>query len=154
ALDHWSSAIREGGVPAFSRLEALTGGRGSDASVAALAGKPAPAFELKDLAGKKVSIADFKGKTVLLDFWATWCAPCRQEMPIFEKLHREFAGKDLVILTVDVDEPEAVAAQYMKEEKLTFPVLIAEGTDVVSRYGVAAFPTTLAIDAEGRVAAY
>jgi thiol-disulfide isomerase/thioredoxin len=154
ALDFWAAAIRDGGVPSFSRLEAITGGRGPEKSLAALAGKPAPAFELKDLAGKKMSIAGFQGKTVLLDFWATWCAPCRQEMPTFEKLHREFAGKDVVILTVDVDEPEAVAAQYMKDEKLTFPVLIAEGTDTVARYGVMAFPTTLAIDAEGHVAAY
>jgi peroxiredoxin len=154
ALDYWSAAIRDGGVPSFSRLEAMTGGHGLEKSVATLAGKPAPAFELKDLAGRKVSIADFQGKTVLLDFWATWCAPCRQEMPTFEKLRREFAGKDVVILTVDVDEPEAVAAQYMKDEKLTFPVLIAEGTDMVTRYGVVAFPTTLVIDADGRVAAY
>jgi thiol-disulfide isomerase/thioredoxin len=100
-----------------------------------------------------VSLADFQGKAVLVDFWATWCGPCRKEMPVFEKLHREFAGKDVVVLTVDADEPEPVPAQYMKDEKFTFPVLLAEGTDTVKRLAVPAFPTTVAVDAEGRVAA-
>jgi thiol-disulfide isomerase/thioredoxin len=122
-------------------------------SLAKLVGKPAPELKLKDLNGKTVALADFHGKTVLIDFWATWCAPCRKEMPTFEKLHREFGGKDVVVLTVDADEPEATPAQYMKDEKFTFPVLLAEGTDTVKRWGVSAFPTTIAVDAEGRVAA-
>jgi thiol-disulfide isomerase/thioredoxin/tetratricopeptide (TPR) repeat protein len=155
ALDHWASAIRAGGVPHFSPGEATAGGRASrDAAIADLVGKPAPELKLKDLGGKTVSLADFKGKAVLVDFWATWCAPCRKEMPTFEKLHREFAGKDVVVLTVDADEPEATPAQYMKDEKFTFPVLIAEGTDTVKRWGVAAFPTTIAVDAEGKVAGF
>jgi thiol-disulfide isomerase/thioredoxin len=91
---------------------------------------------------------------VLLDFWATWCAPCRVEMPTFEKLHREFAGKDVVVLTIDADEAEAMPAQYMKDEKFTFPVLLAEGTNTVQQWRVAAFPTTFVLDAEGRVAGF
>jgi peroxiredoxin len=75
-------------------------------------------------------------------------------MPTFEKLHREFGGKDVVVLTVDADEPEATPAQYMKDEKFTFPVLLAEGTETVKRWGVPAFPTTIAVDAEGRVAGF
>jgi thiol-disulfide isomerase/thioredoxin/tetratricopeptide (TPR) repeat protein len=150
SLDRWAAAIRDGGVPNFLRLDA--GQR--EESLAKLVGKPAPELKLKDLGGKTVSLADFKGKTVLIDFWATWCAPCRKEMPAFEKLHREFAGKDVVVLTVDADEPEATPAQYMKDEKFTFPVLLAEGTDTVKRWGVQSFPTTIAVDAEGLVAAF
>jgi thiol-disulfide isomerase/thioredoxin len=125
-----------------------------EAAVSGMVGKPAPETKLKDLAGKTVSLADFKGKIVLVDFWATWCAPCRKEMPIFEKLHREFAGQDVAIVTIDSDEPELTPAQYMKDEKFTFPVLLAEGTDAVARWNVAAFPTTFVVDAEGRVAAF
>jgi thiol-disulfide isomerase/thioredoxin len=155
ALDYWASAIRDGGVPTFSRMEASAAGRaGKEATLASLVGKPAPELKLKDLAGKSVSLADYSGKIVLLDFWATWCAPCRTEMPIFEKLHREFAGKDVAIVTVDADEPEATPQQYMKEQKFTFPVLTAEGTNTVERWSVLAFPTTFAIDAEGRVAGF
>jgi peroxiredoxin len=75
-------------------------------------------------------------------------------MPIFEKLHREFAGQDVAIVTVDANEPEATPRQYMKDQQFTFPVLTAEGTNTVERWSVVAFPTTFAIDAEGRVAAF
>jgi thiol-disulfide isomerase/thioredoxin len=150
SLDRWAAAIRDGGVPNFLRVDA--GQR--EESLAKLVGKPAPELKLKDLSGKTVSLTEFAGKAVLIDFWATWCAPCRREMPTFEKLHREFGGKDVVVLTVDADEPEATPAQYMKDEKFTFPVLLAEGTETVKRWGVPAFPTTIAVDAEGRVAGF
>jgi peroxiredoxin len=154
ALDYWSKAIRDGGVPRFTPSERATAGRGTSAEVAKLVGKAAPDFSLKDLAGTTVGLSDFKGKVVVLDFWAVWCAPCRKEMPIFEKLHREFDGKDAAVVTIDVDEPRATPAQYMKDEKLTFPVLIAQGTKIVEEYGVAAFPTTVVVDGEGKVAAF
>jgi thiol-disulfide isomerase/thioredoxin len=152
SLDYWAAAIRDGGVPMFARGEGTRVKK--EAAVAELVGRPAPETKLKDLAGKTVSLADFKGKIVLVDFWATWCAPCRKEMPIFEKLHREFAGQDVAILTIDADEPELTPAQYVKDEKFTFPVLLAEGTDSVTRWNVVAFPTTFVVDAEGRVAAF
>jgi thiol-disulfide isomerase/thioredoxin len=150
SLDRWAAALRDGGVPTFQRLE--PGQR--DESLAKLVGKPAPELKLKDLDGKTISLADFKGKVVLVDFWATWCGPCRKEMPTFEKLHREFSGRDVVVLTVDADEPAEAPAQYMKDEKFTFPVLLAEGADTVKRWGVPGYPTTVAVDAEGRVAAF
>jgi len=152
ALDYWAAAIRDGGVPTFVRGEGMR--EKKEAALAALVGKPAPETKLKDLAGQTIALADFKGKIVLLDFWATWCAPCRTEMPIFEKLHREFAGRDVAVVTIDADEPEALPAQYMKDAKYTFPVLLADGTDAVQRWSVSAFPTTVAIDAESRVAAF
>ena len=119
-----------------------------------LLGKAAPDFRLKRLRGSELSLAEFKGKVVLLDFWATWCAPCRQEMPDFEKLHRELSGKDVVILAVDVNEGEDIVAEYIDKEKYTFPVLFSEGTDVLERYSVNAYPTLVAIDKSGRIADY
>lgn len=143
-LDSWDATIREGGSPNFN-------GPGEMARTQLL-GKPAPDFRLKTLAGPEITLAEFKGKVVLLDFWATWCAPCRAEMPEFEKLHRELGGKDVVILALDANEPQDTVAEYINKEKFTFPVLLSEGTDTVNKYGVNAFPTTLAIDKTGRVA--
>ncbi len=89
-LDSWASTIRSGGSPNFFG--------GPPIATPQLVGRPAPGFRLRSLKGGEVTVADFKGKVVLVDFWATWCAPCRAEMPHFEALHRELASKDVVIL--------------------------------------------------------
>jgi tetratricopeptide (TPR) repeat protein len=143
-LGTWATDIRNGGSPN------LRGG--PSISAPQLLGRAAPDFRLKRLKGGEVSLAEFKDKIVLLDFWATWCAPCRQEMPDFEKLHRELSGKDVVILAVDVNESEDIVAGYIDKEKYTFPVLLTEGTDMVARYTVNAYPTLFAVDKSGRIA--
>jgi tetratricopeptide (TPR) repeat protein len=142
-LDTWSSTIRSGGTPHFDPNGFPTG---------QYVGRPAPEFRLKDLHGAEVALGDFKGKVVLLDFWATWCGPCRQEMPEFQRIHRELAAKDVVVLALDVDEPLETVAGYMDKEKFTFPVLLANGTSVMDRYSVHGYPTTFAIDKNGLVA--
>jgi tetratricopeptide (TPR) repeat protein/thiol-disulfide isomerase/thioredoxin/outer membrane lipoprotein-sorting protein len=121
------------------------------ASLASI-GKLAADFTLPDLDGNEVKLSSLRGKVVLLDFWATWCVPCRQQMPEFQRIHREFAGKDVVVLALDVNEPLGTVAEYIDKEKFTFPVLLANGTDVMDRYGVHAYPTTFAIDKNGLVA--
>lgn len=143
-LDSLAATIRSGGTPNFSAPGELPRSR--------FLGKPAPEFRLKDLKGADVALSDFKGKVVLLDFWATWCGPCREEMPDFEKIHQELASKDVVVLALDANEPRDTVAEYIQKEKYTFPVLLSEGTDVVARYSINAFPTTFAIDKSGRVA--
>jgi tetratricopeptide (TPR) repeat protein len=142
-LDTWASTIRSGGTPNFGRNAFPT---------SRYVGRPAPEFRLKDLHGAEVALGDFKGKVVLLDFWATWCEPCRQEMPEFERIHRELAAKDMVVLALDVNEPLETVAAYIDKEKFTFPVLLATDTSVLDRYSVHSYPTTFAIDKNGLVA--
>jgi len=143
-LNSWTAALHAGVYPNFN-------GSGR-AAAPQLAGKAAPEFRLKDLKGNEVALADFKGKVVLLDFWATWCVPCRQEMPEFETLHRDPGMKDVAILAIDADEAQAVVAEFIAKEKYTFPVLLTEGTETIAKYSIGAYPTLVALDKEGRVA--
>lgn len=116
------------------------------------AGFPAPDFSLRDLDGHVHRLSDLRGKVVFLNLWATWCPPCRMEMPSMERLHQRLHGKDFVMLAVSEDEAGATAVQpFVQEMGLTFPVLLdTEGT-VPARYGVTGYPETFLIDREGRV---
>jgi thiol-disulfide isomerase/thioredoxin len=82
---------------------------------------PTPDFTLPDLAEKKVSLKDFRGKLVMLNFWATWCVPCREEMPTMERLYQEFKNKGFVIVAVNVKDKKTDALAFIKELKLTYP---------------------------------
>jgi thiol-disulfide isomerase/thioredoxin len=119
-----------------------------------LIGRAAPEFRLRNLKGGELTLAEFKGKVVLIDFWATWCAPCREEMPHFETLHRELSGRDVVILAVDINETDDLVSEYIDKEKFTFPVLLSQGSDIAARYSVNAYPTLVAVDKAGLVADY
>jgi len=115
-------------------------------------GFPAPDFTLKDLDGRPYRLSDLRGKIVFLNVWATWCAPCRFEMPSMEALHRRLHGDDFAMLAISEDEDGAAAVRpFVQQMGLTFPVLLdSEGT-VPPRYGVTGFPETFVIDREGRV---
>jgi tetratricopeptide (TPR) repeat protein/peroxiredoxin len=139
-------------LPFASPGEALDHMKAMEADVLASIGKPAADFTLPDLDGNEVKLSSLRGKLVLLDFWATWCSPCRQQMPEFQRIYRESAGKDVVVLAIDVSEPLETVAEYIDKEKFTFPVLLASGTSVTDNYGVQAYPTTFAIDKNGLVA--
>jgi peroxiredoxin len=113
-------------------------------------GKTAPVFELKDLDGKKVSLSDFKGKVILLNFWATWCAPCKAEMPSLENLYRSFREKGLVVIGISVDNSEKTVQSFVKEKAITFPILLDKGKEVsFDDYGVIGLPVTFLIDQKG-----
>lgn len=113
-------------------------------------GKAAPVFELKDLEGKKVSLSDFKGKVILLNFWATWCAPCKAEMPSLENLYKNLKGKGLVVIGVSVDNSETTVRSFVKEKGITFPILLDKGKEVsFDDYGVIGLPVTFLIDRKG-----
>ncbi len=108
-------------------------------------------FTLKNLEGYEVSLKDFAGKVVFLNFWATWCGPCREEMPSMEKLWQRFREDDFVILAVDLRESKGEVVSFMKEYGLTFPVLLDSKGEVGSMFGVRAIPTTYLLDFEGRI---
>lgn len=120
---------------------------------AALLGNPAATFSLPDLSGRTHSLASLRGKVVLLDFWASWCGPCRRSMPHIEALHREYGRKGLVVLGVNA-EPAAKAKDYLQANGVTFPTLIDNGGDVGRQFQVSGIPTTVLIDRSGRVSAY
>jgi peroxiredoxin len=113
-------------------------------------GVPAPNFTFPGLDGKKISLADYKGKVVLLNIWATWCAPCVAEMPSMEKLYQELKNEDFEILAVSVDESGAEAVKpFMEKHKLGFPVLLDTKGDIKTLYQTTGIPESFIIDKDG-----
>ena len=117
------------------------------------AGDAAPAFTLKDLDGKDVSLASLAGKVVLLDFWATWCNPCKAAMPFIQKIHDEYKGKGVMVYGVNTgDTKDGAAKKYMAEKGYTYPCLLA-GDDLANKsYGTSAIPTLVVIGKDGKIA--
>lgn len=109
----------------------------------------APDFALKDLNGKELTLEDFRGKIVFLNFWATWCPPCRAEMPSMERLYSEFKGKDFAVLAVDLRERAKRVRAFKERFKLNFPILLDSDGAIGLTYGVRSIPTTYLVDKEG-----
>lgn len=118
-----------------------------------LAGKPAPAFEVQSLDGKSYSLASFKGNPVLLDFWATWCGPCRRSMPALEKIAQENAKTDLVILGVDSGEERQMLEKFLKKTPLAYPAVLSGDSGILNAYQVTAYPTFILIGRDGTIVA-
>ena len=117
----------------------------------ALTGQPGPDFTLPALEGKKTSLSDFKGKIVLLDFWATWCVPCRESTPLIEKVNSAFSSKGLVTLAVDYGEEPAVAKGYLAHNPSSLPNLVDPNNTVADLYKVSSVPTFILISKDGKV---
>jgi peroxiredoxin len=109
-------------------------------------------FTLQDMSGKNVKLSDYRGKVVLLEFWATWCPPCRASIPGIEKIHQSYKGKGLVVLAVSMDEGEWSSVKaFMKDYGITYSVL--KGTeDVAVQYRVRTIPLLFILDREGKIA--
>lgn len=121
----------------------------------ALVGKPAPEFSLADLRGNAVRLANLKGKVVFINVWATWCEPCRQEMPSMQALYERLTGPDFEMLAVSADQsPRDVVERFVKTYALTFPVLPDPDLQVADRYRVTGYPETFVIDRNGTIVAH
>ena len=116
--------------------------------------KPAPDFTLEDADGHAVKLSDFRGKVVLLNFWATWCLPCRMEIPWFTEFQKTYGDRDFVALGVSMDEDGWTAVRpYMEAAKVNYRVMIGNAGVTGLFGGVTALPATLIIDRSGRIAA-
>lgn len=120
---------------------------------AKLRGKTAPAFTLSTVDGKQVSLADYKGRPVLVNFWATWCAPCKIEMPWFEELRKQYAGQGFEILgiTADVDAGKDVIAKSAQKIGVTYPILLSTDKVQDAYGGVEYLPMSFYVDRDGKV---
>jgi thiol-disulfide isomerase/thioredoxin len=111
----------------------------------------APGFSLSDLSGKKVVLKQWRGKLVFLNFFATWCGPCREEMPGMERLHRAHQGNGLVVLAVNVQESAKTIRPFMQALKLSFPAVMDTEGAVSREYGVRALPVSFLIGRDGNI---
>ncbi|EIJ77982.1 ahpC/TSA family protein [Bacillus methanolicus PB1] len=112
-------------------------------------GVKAPDFEIKTLTGETVKLSQFEGKKVMLNFWATWCPPCKEEMPEMEQFYRE-KKEEIVILAVNID-PQYDVQRFAKEMGVTFPILLDEDDSVNKKYQILTIPTTFFIDEKGMI---
>lgn len=114
----------------------------------------APAFTVPGMNGGKVSLADHKGKVVFLNYWATWCPPCREEMPAMERLYQKLKSKGLVVLAISLDQQgEAVVKSFVADYKVTYPIGLDPKMELAQKYGIRALPSTFLIDKKGQLAA-
>jgi peroxiredoxin len=112
----------------------------------------APDFTFSDLNGVKVSLAAYRGKVVMVNIWATWCPPCRQEMPSMQRLYEKFKGENFEILAVSIDsEGREAVAPFMRKMNLTFPALLDPGETIRPLYGITGVPESFIIDKKGIV---
>jgi peroxiredoxin len=111
----------------------------------------APDFTLKTLDGPNLRLEEYRGQVVLINFWASWCGPCRQEMPILDRLHKRYEDAGFAVLGINVEGEISPAQKIVDKTKVTFPVLIDEGQLVSELYQLEAMPSTVVIDRDGVV---
>jgi peroxiredoxin len=130
---------------------ATPGGELSGIAVAPQAGALAPAFTLQDLDGKSISLSDFHGQVVLLNFWAVWCSPCLVEMPMFEARYQSLKDDGFIVLGVNFDDPPEDVRIYGEALELTFPLVLDPGGVVQDLYRIRGYPSSVIIDGDGVV---
>jgi len=135
-------------APELSLPVVANGARGHDGGPSE--GPPNPPGSL----GATVSLADLKGRPVLLDFWASWCGPCALEAPVVDRISRRFEKKGLVVLGVNVSDPPDIVRAYATQKGLSYPMVLDPGSSVSGRYGVKQLPSLVVIDRQGNVLAF
>jgi len=139
---------------AFAQVSQETARLLNNAKIQVLPDRTQPRdFTLPLLGGANASLSSYKGKIVILNFWATWCPPCRAEMPSMEKLYQRFKNQGLEILAVDLGESAVTVRRFIQNNRYTFPVMLDTDNRIGSLYGIQAIPTTFIIDREGKIIA-
>jgi len=114
-------------------------------------GGPTPGLELRALDGSRHRLADYRGRVVLVNFWATWCAPCREEMPSMQQLKERLAGKLFIVLAVNLDEPESRIRKFLSQVAVDFRVLLDPGKKAASTWQARILPASFVVGPDGRV---
>ncbi len=119
--------------------------------VAGVMNAPAPDFTLKSHAGKNLKLSEHRGEVVLINFWASWCGPCRQEMPLLSELHNKYKALGFTVLGVNVEQDTSDAKKLLKEMPVSFPVVFDDKSVVSKQYDVVAMPSTVLVDRNGKM---
>jgi thiol-disulfide isomerase/thioredoxin len=135
----------------FTRLASIVATAILALPTQALTPSAAPPFELAAMAGKTVNLAQYKGQVVMINFWATWCGPCRTEMPLLENIYRKYKPMGFTLLGVNVEPDSAGASEWLKATPVTFPILFDTDSKVSKLYAVQGMPSTVIVDRKGQV---
>lgn len=111
----------------------------------------APDFTLKSRSGKNIKLSELRGQVVMLNFWASWCGPCRQEMPLLEGLYKKYHALGFVLLGVNVEQDSNNAIAYLRDISVSFPVLYDNQNKVSKAYNISAMPSTIMVDRDGKL---
>ena len=125
--------------------------RGNEPRISGMEGQPAPDFALKSSTGENLRLSEYRGDVVMINFWATWCGPCRQEMPLLDELYARYQRVGFNLLGVNIDDDSRRAMQMIEELGVSFPVLFDARKEVSKLYEVEAMPVTVLVDREGKV---
>jgi peroxiredoxin len=144
-------AIRTTAIVIFFLLTLSVKGFANPWAIDGMIGEKASPFTLKNLSGQEVSLTDFRGKVILLNFWATWCPPCIAEIPRFNKLRKAYAKKNFEIVAVSTDRSLSTARKFIRKHPVSFIVLHDSSIKVSRKYNVFSIPTTFLIDKKGKI---
>lgn len=134
------------GLVGFALYQAL-----AEEKTGAEVGEKAPDFELETLDGEKLQLRDLEGKTVLINFWATWCKPCRDEMPAIQSVYNRFKDQDFVVVGVNIAETPVSVKGFTRQLELDFPVVLDRNREVTKLYNIGPIPSSLFVDKNGKV---
>ncbi|WP_066060854.1 thiol-disulfide oxidoreductase ResA [Neobacillus soli] len=139
-----------GAAVAYTLYENLT----KDNKQKVAVGEAAPDFALVDMQGNKHRLSEYKGQGVFLNFWGTWCPPCKKEMPYINNQYHQFKDKGVQLMSVDIQESPLAVSQFADRLKLDFPIMIDTDKEVMNTYGIDLLPATFLIDKNGKVLKY